>query len=78
MLQGAQNGAGLRCSGRGGDLRSGAAKAAEGEEAAHGGRNMLWTSGECGYVWLDPEMATGVHRANGQGWYRQLDARIDI
>lgn len=78
MLEGAENGAGLRCSGRGGDLRSGAAKATEGVKAVHGGWSVLWTGAENGHVRLDQKMATGVCRADVQGWYRQCNGRIDI
>jgi hypothetical protein len=58
LLEGAENSAGLRSSGRGGDLRSGAAEAAGREEAVHGGGNMMSTGGEYGHIQVDREMAT--------------------
>jgi hypothetical protein len=66
-LEGAENSAGLRSSGRGGDLRSGAAKAAEREEAVHGGGSMVWTGGEYGYIQVDREMATESFQSGRTG-----------
>jgi hypothetical protein len=67
LLEGAENSAGLRCSGRGGDLRGGAAKAAYGEEAVHGGGSMVWTGGECRGIQVDREMATGSFQSGRTG-----------